>query len=174
MPDVFVDKQPRREDDGHLTQLRDARMSDDSPTVPLPPIAKPLQSRPPQKKTSFFSGFAEYPTHVRFQTQDDDETIVLFLRKSQIINIPWIFFAVLFMLFPPIIIAFHTLVPLPLPILSLPIGFLWIGIGFYYLAIITCAFVNFLTWYYNVAFITNKRVVDVDFHQLVFKDVAET
>jgi len=44
----------------------------------------------------------------------------------------------------------------------------------YFLWVITYAFINFVIWYYNAALITNKRIVDIDFHQLVYKDIAET
>ena len=35
-------------------------------------------------------------------------------------------------------------------------------------------FFNFLTWYFNIFLITQKRVGDIDFSGLVFHDVAET
>jgi hypothetical protein len=38
----------------------------------------------------------------------------------------------------------------------------------------TYFYINFITWYYNVALITDQRVIDVDFSSLVYKDVATT
>jgi len=41
--------------------------------------------------------------------------------------------------------------------------------------LLTMGFVieNFLIWYYNVYLITNKRVVDVDFHGVMYKSISE-
>src|SRR6185312_13838888 len=35
-------------------------------------------------------------------------------------------------------------------------------------------FVSFITWYFNISLITNKRILDIDFQDLVYKNIAET
>lgn len=33
---------------------------------------------------------------------------------------------------------------------------------------------NFISWYFNVGIITNERIIDVDFHAVIYKEVTET
>lgn len=121
-------------------------------------------------RMQLFSAFCENPTNVSFQTQEPDEHILLFLRKSRIHNIPWIIMTILLLFIPPLIYLIRDSFSQSLP----PMQAVIVLIPFYYLLVATYAFVNFITWYYNAALITDKRVVDIDFHQLVIKDVAET
>lgn len=122
------------------------------------------------KRTNLFSSFCENPINVSFQTQEADERVLLFLRKSKIMNLPWIGATIVLILIPPLIFplreTFFAFIP--------PLSFLFILLPIYYITVVMYAFVNFITWYYNVALITTKRVVDIDFHQLVMKDIAET
>ncbi len=119
---------------------------------------------------NLFSAFCENPSYVSFQTQEPDEIVLLFLRKSQFMNIPWLLATIAFTFIPPVLFLFRSQFFSIIP----PLSFMLIIIPFYYLVVAMYAFVNFITWYYNAALITNKRVIDIDFHQLVFKDVAET
>lgn len=122
------------------------------------------------KRTNLFSSFCENPANVTFQTQEQDEKVLLFLRKSKIMNLPWIFATIILVFIPPLLYplrdSFFGFIP--------PASFLFVLLPLYYITVAMYAFVNFITWYYNVALITTKRVVDIDFHQLVMKDIAET
>ena len=46
--------------------------------------------------------------------------------------------------------------------------------AFYYLIVATYWFINFISWYFNISLVTDKRVIDIDFSNLVYKDVAAT
>ena len=116
------------------------------------------------------TAFCENPTNVSFQTQEPDERVLVFLRKSMWVNFPWIFATGVFLVVPFFVFLLRSSIAQFIP----PFPILLITVSFYYLLVALYAFVNFITWYYNTALITNKRVVDVDFHQIVFKDVAET
>lgn len=122
------------------------------------------------KKTNLFSSFCENPANVSFQTQEADEKVLLFLRKSKIMNLPWIIATIVLAIMPFLIYPLKDTLSGLLP----PPAFLFVLVLVYYLTVAMYAFVNFITWYYNVALITTKRVVDIDFHQLVMKDIAET
>jgi hypothetical protein len=76
----------------------------------------------------------------------------------------------LFALLPITLLSYNSL----FPHLVTTKQFLFVIIPFYYIILLTYAFVNFILWYYNAAIITDKRVIDIDFHQLVIKDIAET
>jgi hypothetical protein len=35
-------------------------------------------------------------------------------------------------------------------------------------------YINFISWYFNISLVTDKRVIDINFSNLVYKDVAAT
>ena len=149
---------------------------------PLPPAFQPIpvatapsptkfqQATKKLRKMHLFSAFCENPADVSFQTQESDEVVLLFLRKSQIMNLPWIAMTILLLIIPFVIYMSRSILGQLTPPLSVDI----VAVLLYYLLVATYGFVNFISWYYNAAIVTNKRVIDIDFHQLVFKDVAET
>ena len=192
MPDLFTDQNQPTDRDRRFNEQEAPAVAIPSPINTAEPIFSqeeqaqvadaPQLSRKEKIQAKFhdmksamhqmdlFDAFCENPAHVSFQTQEPDEHVLLFLRKSQFANIPWMIAAIAFAIIPPLLFLFKdqffSIVP--------PLSYLLILLPFYYLLAATYAFVNFITWYYNAALITNKRVVDIDFHQLLFKDVAET
>src|SRR5690606_32376731 len=44
----------------------------------------------------------------------------------------------------------------------------------YYLALFGYVLLKFSAWYFHVGLITNKRLVDIDMHSILSKNVAET
>jgi membrane protein YdbS with pleckstrin-like domain len=120
---------------------------------------------------TLFSTFVENPTNISFHHRDKDEKILLFLRSHLITYLKWVAVAFVFALLPPIIFALGT-ENLPFP--ALPGDFTIIFILIYYLLLFGFIFSNFLTWFFNIFVLTQKRVIDIDFAGLVFHDVAET
>ena len=45
---------------------------------------------------------------------------------------------------------------------------------FYYLLVTTFLFINFITWYFNLNIVTEKRLLDIEFQSVVYKNVAAT
>lgn len=143
---------------------------------------RPLESQPDktrmsseEKTTSFLASFSLNPKNITFQNQEDDEEILLFLRRHLITNLPWLLISI-----------FLTFLPLALPILfpflsqsipflsSLPKNYVLAISIFYYLLVFGYFLVNFMTWYFNVFIVTQKRVIDIDFADLVYHNVALT
>lgn len=127
----------------------------------------------PLKKPSHLPLRFARPIGISFATQGEDEEIYLFLRKHFVTNLPWIF-ATLILIFLPVLFFFFSKFLLPLQFLiiskSLPIL-----IAFYYLVIFGIfLFVNFIDWYFNVYIVTNQRVVDVDFINIIYREVSST
>jgi uncharacterized membrane protein YdbT with pleckstrin-like domain len=54
-----------------------------------------------------------------------------------------------------------------------PLGFRIVFLVLWYLFVTAFIFENFLSWYYNVYIITDERIVDVDFHSLLYKEVSQ-
>jgi len=117
---------------------------------------------------ALFSAYVVSPKKSRFEGQEKGEKILLLLRRHFITNLRWVLVSV-----------FLALVPTALPFLELEIlnGFsikfrLLLAIVWYLITLIYI-FENFLNWYFNVYIITNKRIVDIDFWGLLYRNVSE-
>ena len=120
-------------------------------------------------RISPLTAFAVNPTGVRFETQQKDEEVVLFLRQHLIVNIPWIVLTIIFFLAPSV------LFPLVIRSLSVPLPFPYILVGTlsWYLVTVGFALVNFLHWFFNIYIVTSERVIDIDFQYLLFKRFSQ-
>lgn len=122
-----------------------------------------------QKSRSPFSALMINPRNVNFQDQDKDEEVLLLLRRHWVTNLPWIFTGSLMLLLPfifPLVSSFLTL--------QLSLQVLVAGWIFWYLLSFGYFLLNFLIWYFNADLVTNKKVVDIDFHNLTYKEVSST
>ncbi len=121
---------------------------------------------------NLLTAFAKTPKHLRFETQEKQEIIVLFLRQHLIVLIPWLILGVILFFMPTI------LFPLVYRFLSkswtIPTGYVIVGTIFWY--VLTFGFVlsKFLFWFFNIFIVTNERIVDIDFINLLHKDISET
>lgn len=132
------------------------------------PIAPTLR-KPKHTKMHIFTSYCELPPKVTFENQNDDEKILLFLRREFITNISWILGSVLLLLLPLLLFvlvrSFFSV---------LPPNYILVAILSYYLLVLSYMFTNFITWYFNINLVTNERIVDIDFEDLVYKNIAET
>jgi hypothetical protein len=129
--------------------------SDPSRLAKLHPSHNPLAS------------YAELPAGVRYQDLEADEQVAVLLRRHPVTNMRWLVPAVLAAVVP----LFWRLIPLEflgLGVLNqIPAHIALVMVLFWYLLVIGYALENMLIWYYNVYLVTNKRIVDVDFHGLM-------
>ena len=115
--------------------------------------------------------FALNPSGVRFETQDENEVVELFLRQHFIVNVPWLF-TTLFLLFVPAVFApllFQSLGVFS----SIPFGYGIVGAAFWYTAVFGFVLAKFLGWFFNIYIVTNERVVDIDFYNLLYKKFSQ-
>lgn len=113
-----------------------------------------------------FSAFFHFPDRVKFETQEKGEKVVLMLRKHAITNVPWILIAVLLALAPNVLAFF--------PLLDfLPLRFQIVALIFWYLIVTAFVLESFLTWFFNVYIVTDERVVDIDFNNLIYREVTD-
>jgi uncharacterized membrane protein YdbT with pleckstrin-like domain len=114
------------------------------------------------------TAYGYLPDKVNFETRESEEKVILLLRQHPITLLPKTLVTALMILAPSILSIF--------PILSfsrLPPNFQFIAVLIWYLA--TTAFViqSFLPWFFNVYIVTDERVVDIDFYNLVYKEVSD-
>lgn len=111
------------------------------------------------------NSYAAKPVGVGFSTQHQDEEVVLLLRQHPVTQLKWIFIALVLIFVPFLFSAMPAIVFLPgrFEIAAL--------IG-WYLLVLGYSLEAFLSWFYNVYIITDERVIDVDFHSLIFKNIS--
>lgn len=112
------------------------------------------------------SAFALNPAGVKFENQEQGEKIILLLRKHWITNVTWIVLAIL-LLFAPLALRFFPLIDF------LPLRYQMMAIILWYLLVASFIFERFLTWFFNAYIITDERIVDIDFFNLIYKQVTE-
>ena len=113
------------------------------------------------------AAYCYHPDRAAFENQESKEHIVLLLRRHPITNLRWISVFVLMIVAPIVLSSF--------PLLDfLPGNFRFIAILGWYLVAFAFALVGFLTWFFNVNIITDERVVDIDFFNLIYKEVSDT
>jgi len=123
-----------------------------------------------EKGGGVFSSFSFKPRKVNFETQEVKEKVILLLRRHWVTNLFWIFLAGL-MMFVPFVLLGMGLAGL---LTFIPGRFLFIGTLFWYLIIYSFILVQLINWYFNVYLVTDERVVDVDFYNLLYKQVSST
>lgn len=120
----------------------------------------------------FFASMENKPKGTAFDGKDNDEEILWVFREHFILNLSWMFvFVVLF--FAPSLVAWissffnYNLFEL------VPGNLLFISMAFWYVFVLGFAFESFITWYFNVFIVTNKRLVDIDFQGLLHRRFSE-
>lgn len=162
MIDVFVAKE-------RSTKVR-ARLLDKggSETKLLSPQKSELFRRP-----HLLHSYLENPEGLTFEDQELGEKPLLILRRHFVTNLHWIVISAILFAVPLFFIPFFSTLSV-FDFLQLPTRYLVIFAIFYYLISFTYLFVNFITWYFNISLITDKKVIDIDYSNIVYKNVAAT
>ena len=124
----------------------------------------------PHNHAHMLSAFCEYPLGIYFANQQKDEEVLLLLRRHFVTNTFWIIITVALSLLPII----GILLRFNLAFLNVSPITIFFYLSLYYMIILAFAFVQFLSWYYNISLVTTKRIVDIDFYGLLYKNVAAT
>ena len=167
MPDIFI-AEPKGE-----VVPKETKTTFEERAISKQKLFSDEESLPESRNpVHLFSAFKKNPDGVTFRDQEKNEKILLFIRRSFITNIKWILIGLLLAILPLFLPLF--LKSLQASLLFLPIKFyLMLGI-FYYLFVATFWYINFVTWYFNIDLVTDKRIVDINFSNLVYKDIATT
>lgn len=101
---------------------------------------------------------------IKFETYEPTEKIILLVRSHPFTQIFWIIniFVLLLFLFivNSVVISYFNYVQM-----------LFVNI-FAVVFILSYIWFNFLNWYFNVGIITNKRVIDIDFFNVLYKEIT--
>lgn len=164
---------PRSQNLDPLISLNPANSPPDTP-VNLPPVNKSKEGVNRQRvydiiagktKTSL-SSFIARPKFFTFGAQNEDEEIIAVVRRHWSTNVGWLTITFLLALVP---VLLHII-----PVFTfLTANYQIVSIIFWYLLTFAFAFENFLSWYFNVFIITEERVVDIDFFNILDTKFSE-
>lgn len=184
MPDLFIPKLTSSKE--AVTQPQTAPVVTSSYEKPEPaervateaPIEL-LTEHTPHKHAALhnhpFAAFCDHPANVWFETQEPDELILLLLRKHIVTNIPWIAASVILVLVPPLLMWMMAAQTIKFDMVSfLPTQYIIILFCLYYLVVAGFILVSFITWFYTISMVTQKKVVDIDYSDVIYHNVATT
>jgi len=126
-------------------------------------LSETVRNEPSTK--NHVTSFAIKPKNASFDAQLKKEEIVLLLRRhpvTQLSKITLIAFGILF----PLLLIGSPLLEFMKTSYKIATIFGW------YLVLSGFALESFLTWYFRVFIITNRRVIDIDYYSMVHKDVT--
>lgn len=170
MPDVFVSREEKTPDKPQHHPEHDEHHPKKLHRPDFNELRKEIGSKegiPVMQSKKPLAAFMFYPDGIEFENREAQEKVILFLRQHPIVNVPWILLATL-MFFAP---GFFSSVSL---FSQIPGNFLFVFLLIWYLFITAFVLEKFLTWFFNVYIVTDERIVDVDFYNLIYKEVSDT
>lgn len=162
MPDIFINPEEKKE--VHHRKLKKHHNSEHSKQKA---VAKHDSHEDSQYHSHGpLSSFCYYPHGVSFVNQEPEEEVILLVRRHPFTNTGWILVTVL-MAIGPLFFEFF-------PILSfMPGRFQLVALLIWYLVALATFVQGFLSWFFSVNIITNKRVIDVDFVNLIYRRITD-
>lgn len=132
------------------------------------------RSTPPVTRHTIMTpltAFAVSPEGIRFETQEENEQVILFLRQHLIVMLPSVLLVLLLVVAPVLLFPlFLAVIPLPFEI---PVRYMVVATAVWYVITFGVALTSFLRWFYNIYILTNIRLIDIDFIHLVYKEFSE-
>ena len=174
MPDLFVSKEERKsvnKKEGTPLNSQPSR-TEETPSEKYSEVKKEevedFEKRVNIAKTEGpLASFNYLPERINFENKDPEEKVILFLRRHPITNLPWICASFVLIVLP----SFLTVMPF---FDSIPprIGILFVLI--WYLVITAYVLEKFLDWFFSVNIVTDERIFDVDFYNLIARKMTDT
>lgn len=115
---------------------------------------------------NFFKTFIPKPNNIHINIQDKDEKIVLILRQHLITQFEKIFTLIVALILIPFVLSFSGFIDALPDQFASAFDIFWIVLAF---GLLTR---SFLSWFFNVYVITDERVIDVDFHSVIYYNVS--
>lgn len=130
------------------------------------PLKKTLYKDLPSAVHNPLSSIVFCPENLKFETMDNDEKVILFLRKHWITNLGWIVMTLILFLVPTFVSTISILD-------DVPANFRFMFILIWYLISLAYFMESFLTWFFNVYIVTDERIIDIDFYNLIYKEISD-
>lgn len=117
-----------------------------------------------KKHSEVIGSYMVYPGKA-FIGMQNDEAVALLLRAHPITNVKWILLALLMLVIPGLLMLLGMFD-------EIPTRLVFLGRLTWYLVILGFSFEKFLHWYYSIVIVTNERVVDIDFVNLLHRHIS--
>jgi len=118
------------------------------------------------------AAFVKNPKHTFFESQEKQEKILYLLRRHVVTNTGWLVGVFIMFIIPPALMSLSLSYGWDVSSI-VPLRYQGILTLIWYLLTVAFALESFLSWYFNVYIVTNKRIVDIDFWGLLYKNVSE-
>lgn len=112
------------------------------------------------------AAFCYYPDKINFVNKDPEEEVILLLRRHPLTNLGWILLALLMLSAPSLFSVFPFFA-------ALPVRFQIVAVMVWYLLTLAFIIEEFLSWFFNVNIVTDERIFDVDFVNLVYREMTD-
>jgi len=119
------------------------------------------------KESESLGALSVFPQQVTFETQEEDEQVVLVMRKAPVTNIKWALIAGLLALMPAFIVVLGVLSD------YLDSSYLLVAMIVWELFVVGYIFEEFLRWFFNIYIVTDRRVVDIDYPNFLWREVSD-
>lgn len=108
-----------------------------------------------------------FPEKVRFETQESDEQVIMTIRRAFVTNFRWILLSFVLMISPVLVDSLGVFSDWMTGTQKVFVLILW------EIMVLGYMLEQFLLWYYNIYIVTDKRVVDLDFHGLLIRELND-
>jgi len=113
---------------------------------------------------SLLHSFCVRPT-AKFDSQMENEEILLIVRAHPVTQVPWILNGIFILILLLFVNIFAS------ALFSFQQLFIFnVGMGAFVFAYY---WFNFLAYFFNVGIITSHRVIDMDYHAVIYKEISE-
>jgi hypothetical protein len=174
MPDIFDASANRKPTQAHSISTKHMTKKHDTTHESAPEhsgkIMKPVDEysmvmRDESPSNNPFLSYLPKPEKIFFASQHFEEKVLLLLRQHPVTQVGWMIVALFLAVLPFLFISVGLLD-------FLPPNYQFASLIGWYLLIIGYVLQSFLGWFYNVYLVTDERLVDVDFHNLLYKDIS--
>ena len=175
MPDLFVSETKGKEDSAEAKPKVAGKMADDVKPEKEEGLKKSTINYPKSEEEKLqlpghtdnpLAAFNYFPSKVDFINKDPEEEVVLILRRHPITNRKWIIIAFGMVIFP----SFASILPI---FDNIPTNFSFLLVMAWYMVTLAYIFENFLNWFFSVNIVTDERLFDVDFYNLIYRKITD-
>lgn len=112
------------------------------------------------------SPFLYHPDRANFLNKENEEKVILIVRKHPITNLKWMLTAI-FMMFMPLFFSFASFFS------ALSIDYRLILSIIWYMIVFAFVFEEFLMWFFHVNIVTDERIIEVDFINIFHREMTD-
>src|SRR3989344_3883938 len=133
-------------------------------SIPREMISEILRKAGEMPRKALWGAYSVRPGK-KFINEQMDEEVVLLLRAHPVTNSGWILLVILGLILPGLLVVIGIFEPVPAK-------FVFMGRLIWYLGVLGFGLEKFFNWYYSVFIVTNERLVDIDFINLLYRVVT--